>query len=372
MKIIKRSELDSLFNLLHRDGYETIGPCVKDNAIIYDVIKGSAELPLGWSDEQDKGMYRLKKNENPTLFAYAVGPHSWKKFFHPSEQLLWKAKQTENGFEVLPEEKEEKKKLAFIGVRACELSAMSIQQNVFAEGAALAGKGSYLYDHPFIVAINCTHPSKNCFCTSMETGPKAQKGFDISFTEIYNSNTHYFIAETGSERGVALLEQMPGRAPVANEIAEGEIAIENSAKQINKKLNTHGIKELLYNNYDHPQWEKVADRCLSCGNCTMVCPTCFCSTVEDTIDISGQHAERWNKWDSCFSIDFSYIHGGPVRNSVKSRYRQWMTHKLATWIDQFGTSGCVGCGRCITWCPVGIDITEETASIRNNQKNNEI
>ena len=81
----------------------------------------------------------------------------------------------------------------------------------------------------------------------------------------------------------------------------------------------------------------------------------------------GARAERWRKWDSCFTLDFSYIHGGSVRTSAAARYRQWLSHKLATWIDQFGSSGCVGCGRCITWCPVGIDITEEVAAIRASE-----
>ena len=138
-------------------------------------------------------------------------------------------------------------------------------------------------------------------------------------------------------------------------------------REMGRAMDTTNIKQLLYDNPEHPQWDKVAGRCLSCANCTMACPTCFCSTVEDVSDLTGKHAERWRKWDSCFSLEFSYIHGGHVRQSTKGRYRQWMTHKLASWQDQFGTSGCVGCGRCITWCPVGIDITEEVKAIRADQ-----
>ena len=134
-----------------------------------------------------------------------------------------------------------------------------------------------------------------------------------------------------------------------------------------RELDTDGIKELLYRNYEHPRWDEVAERCLTCGNCTMVCPTCFCTTVEDVTDLAGEHVERHQRWDSCFTVDYSYIHGGAVRASTRSRYRQWMTHKLATWFDQFGSSGCVGCGRCITWCPVGIDITEEARAIRDER-----
>jgi ferredoxin len=147
-------------------------------------------------------------------------------------------------------------------------------------------------------------------------------------------------------------------------VAAAAAVVAQTASQMGRSLDTAGIKELLQGNPNHPRWDEVAERCLTCGNCTMVCPTCFCTTVEDHNDLTGTSAERVRKWDSCFTLDFSYVHGGSVRNSNKSRYRQWMTHKLASWIDQFGTSGCVGCGRCVTWCPVGIDITAEVAAIR--------
>lgn len=96
----------------------------------------------------------------------------------------------------------------------------------------------------------------------------------------------------------------------------------------------------------------------------MVCPTCFCSSVHDVADLSGDNVERIRQWDSCFNLDFSYTKGGTVRDNTRSRYRQWLTHKLASWQDQFDSLGCVGCGRCITWCPVGIDLTEEVQAIR--------
>ena len=143
-----------------------------------------------------------------------------------------------------------------------------------------------------------------------------------------------------------------------------EKLVKQAAAKMGRTLDTTDIKELLYRNSDHPRWDDAARRCLSCTNCTLVCPTCFCTTVEDVTDLSGGLAERRRRWDSCFTMDFSYIHGGYIRPSIKARYRQWMTHKLASWIDQFSASGCVGCGRCITWCPVGIDITVETAAIR--------
>jgi succinate dehydrogenase/fumarate reductase-like Fe-S protein len=198
----------------------------------------------------------------------------------------------------------------------------------------------------------------------MNTGPKVSFGFDLAMTEVVNNDSHHFIVETGTELGLEILLQTPHRKANENDKYTADTIINNTASQMGRTMDTTGIKDLLYSNYEHPQWDDVAKRCLTCANCTMVCPTCFCTTVEDVTDLTGEYAERVRKWDSCFTRDFSYIHGGSVRSTSKSRYRQWITHKLATWIDQFGTSGCVGCGRCITWCPVAIDITEEIHSIR--------
>jgi ferredoxin len=199
----------------------------------------------------------------------------------------------------------------------------------------------------------------------MQTGPKASSGFDLALTELLNGDSHHFLVEVGSKAGAELLEQLPHRAAADAHLEAAEAVVARTASQMGRSLDTDGIKELLQSNLDHPRWDEVAERCLTCGNCTMVCPTCFCTTVEDHSDLSGTSAERVRKWDSCFTLDFSYLHGGSVRSTARSRYRQWMTHKLASWFDQFGTSGCVGCGRCITWCPVGIDITQEAAAIRS-------
>ena len=210
-------------------------------------------------------------------------------------------------------------------------------------------------------------PRGTCFCASMGTGPTAESGFDIALTEVLEATRHYFLLDVGSERGADVLDELPhARASVRERSAAGAARARADA-QMGRELDVGDIRDLLYRNYENPRWDEVAERCLACGNCTMVCPTCFCTTVEDVTDLAGEHVERHQRWDSCFTIDYSHIHGGAVRASTRSRYRQWMTHKLATWVDQFGSSGCVGCGRCITWCPVGIDITEEVRAIRESE-----
>jgi len=364
--VVEQEHLHHLFEGLKGRGYSLVGPALREGAITYAEIDSMADLPAGWTDGQDGSTYRLSRRKDEALFGYTVGPHSWKKFLLPPVMRLWRARRNGSGFQVL-EEGQESPKYAFIGVRSCELHAIAIQDRVFLQGNYVDPVYKARREGVFVVAVNCGQAGGTCFCVSMNTGPKAKSGFDLALTEILEGKRHYFVAEVGTELGAEVLQEVPHREATAEERAAAEGMVARAATQMGRTMDTTDIKELLYHNYDHPRWDDVAGRCLTCGNCTMVCPTCFCTTVEDYTDLKGEHAERWRKLDSCFTMDFSYIHGGSIRASHKSRYRQWMTHKLATWIDQFGTSGCVGCGRCITWCPVAIDITEEVRAIRESK-----
>ena len=336
-------------------------------SIVYDDITTPQDLPVGWTDEQAAGKYRLKRREDQALFGYVVGPHSWKKFLHPSRKRLWKAERHGKGFSVV-EESDDVQKFAFIGVRSCELHAMAIQDRVFMQESYVDRTYKQRREKSFIVAVNCGQAGGTCFCTSMKTGPKATFGYDLALTELVDVDRHVFVVSVGTELGAEVLREIPHRRAQDVETEQSERVVQHTAQSMGRSMDATNIKDLLYQHPEHPRWDEVAQRCLSCGNCTMACPTCFCTTVEDVTDLTGEHAERWRTWDSCFTMDFSYIYGGTVRASTKSRYRQWMTHKLATWFDQFGTSGCVGCGRCITWCPVGIDITEEVTAIRETTR----
>jgi ferredoxin len=198
----------------------------------------------------------------------------------------------------------------------------------------------------------------------MDTGPRAGGGFDLALTELLDESRHEFLAEAGTARGADLLRPLTSRPPRDADFDASAAVTESAVQRMGRSLQTDGIRDLLATNLEHSRWDDVAERCLACTNCTLVCPTCFCSTVEDVTDLTGGVAERWRSWDSCFTLDHSFVSGGSVRATHHDRYRQWLTHKLGTWIDQFGSSGCVGCGRCITWCPVGIDLTEEIAAIR--------
>lgn len=361
--VIERAALDAIVDALRERGFTVLGPTVKSEAIVHRELSSAAELPIGWTDEQEGGTYRLVRRADDAVFAHNAGPHSWKSALFPPTLGLWKARRAEHGA-VEFDAPEQPPRYAFIGVRSCDLHAIEIQDRVFV--------GDRHTDHDylarrrdaFIVAVNCAKAGGTCFCVSMATGPRADSGFDLALTELLDESGHRFLVEVGSERGSELIAELPHRpAGDADERLAAEV-VARTAETMGRTLDTDGIKELLYENAEHPRWDEVADRCLTCGNCTLACPTCFCSTVEDVTDLTGSEAERTRQWDSCFTLGHSYIHGGSIHASGRSRYRQWMTHKLASWIDQFGSSGCVGCGRCITWCPVAIDITEEVAAIR--------
>jgi ferredoxin len=359
--VVARGHLDQLLDAITRRGFRLIGPTLRDGAIVYDEISSSADLPAGWTDEQDGGTYRLRRRGDEALFGYNVGPQSWKRHLFPPSSLLSRVR-SEDGMSFAAAEEEAP--LAFIGVRSCELHAIAIQDRVFLGGRHQDPVYADRREGAFIVAVNCGQAGGTCFCVSMQTGPRAQSGFDLALTEFLDGDRHEFLVEIGTARGADVMTEVTCRAARPADAATADQIIDHTAASMGRQMDTNGIKDLLYANFEHPRWEEVAGRCLACGNCTMACPTCFCFSVENVSDLSGTQAELHRSWDSCFTMDHSYLHGGAVRVSNRSRYRQWMTHKLATWIDQFGTSGCVGCGRCITWCPVGIDITEEVAAIR--------
>lgn len=366
--VVAPEALDDLLGALRRRGFRVLGPTVRDGAIVYDDLESAAELPIGWTDRQEPGTYRLERREDEARFGYAVGPHSWKQFLFPARLRLWRAR-ANGGAPVVEEDSPDETPLAFIGVRACELNAIGIQDRVFTGGKFVDGDYAARRRGIFVVAVNCGEPAGTCFCVSMDAGPRVGEGYDLALTEILEGE-HRFLVEAGTPAGAEVLAELPSRPAEGADVEDATAVVDSAAARMGRTMDSVGLRDLLADNLEHPRWDDVAKRCLTCGNCTMVCPTCFCSSVEDSTDLSGTEATRTRVWDTCFSLDYSYIHGGSVRASARSRYRQWMTHKLGTWHDQFGTSGCVGCGRCIAWCPVGIDITAEVAALRGEEAGN--
>jgi sulfhydrogenase subunit beta (sulfur reductase) len=371
--VLQLPGLQLLIDVLRERGWTVVGPTVREGVVVHAEIESVDQLPRGVGDVQDGGSYRLSEHGDEAVFRYVVGPQGWKSLLFPSRELLWSGRRT--GDEVDVEAAEvNAPRLALLGVRSCDLHALGIHDTVLAERAAPDAAYVSRREDNFIIAVTCSDPGGTCFCVSMGTGPVPDTGFDLTLTELIDQDGHRFLVQPGSDCGKEILDELTTRA-VGDEVLNAARADRQAARAVGaaaaqrmgRSLDTDGLRDLLYANAEHPQWDDVASRCLACTNCTLVCPTCFCTSVEDVSDLTGTETERWRVWDSCFTNDFSYLHGGSVRSSVPSRYRQWATHKLASWVDQFGTSGCVGCGRCITWCPAAIDITAEVGAIRSGE-----
>jgi formate hydrogenlyase subunit 6/NADH:ubiquinone oxidoreductase subunit I len=374
--LMPKSRLDDLIHLLAGDGYEVIGPRIEQEAIVYGPLKSARDLPIGWSDEQKPGAYRLRRRDDEAYFGYVVGPHSWKKYLFPPTQTLWHAVRTAKGFEIR-ETRPDPPRRALLGVRSCELHAIAIQERTLVNRDGRFSDQNFVASRErlFLIAVECEEPGGTCFCTSMDTGPAvrtdrvplpvvdgkpSRAACDLVLTELDNA----FVIRAESDAGRDVLQRLKFAAATADQVADGQRRVADAAKRMGRAVDVNGVQDLLHRNQQHPRWDDVALRCLACANCTMVCPTCFCASVADVTDLGPENVSRVRQWDSCFNPDFAQVHGGNFRTTIHARYRQWLTHKFASWHDQFDVSGCVGCGRCITWCPVGIDVTEEITAIR--------
>lgn len=377
MRTLRGRDLDRLLKIFREEGYTPVGPQVRDGAIVHDELASADDLPLGWSDAQGPGTYRLERRDGGARFGTGPGPQSWKRFLFPPRTHLFRCRRGAGGDFDVENEPLETPRYAFVGVRPCELQAIAVQDRVFLGSRHIDPTYRARREGLFTVGVQCGRSGATCFCASMGTGPgfgrdggpvneqDGTRGADLVLTELTDSGgSPCYVAVAGSPEGQEMLARLDGRATNDAERRSAETAVGRARDEQVRGIDPDGLPELLERSADSPHWDEVAERCLSCGNCTLVCPTCFCSTVEDTTHLDGATADRWRVWDVCFNVDFSYLHGGAVRTSVRARYRHWLTHKLGTWVEQFGTFGCVGCGRCITWCPVGIDLTEEVGALR--------
>ena len=352
---LPREDLGRLLDALRADGRTVVGPTVRDGAIVYDEIASVDALPVGWRSDVAPGTYRLTRDDGARAFDYGVPVTSWKRYTHPSRIPLTRT--SDGRVEAI---EPEAPAMAFIGVRACEIAALDIQERVLRAGPAGDVDHARRRDEALVVAVECALATATCFCTSMGTGPEVTGGADLVLSELDAG----FTVRALSEAGEAVLSRLA--LPVASDdqlsVAADQVAAVRSA--IGDPVPSVGLAERLRAAPEHPRWDMVAERCLACTNCTLVCPTCFCTSVSVTSDLDGVTGASERTWDSCFTLGFGRVAGdNNFRPRVSDRYRQWLTHKFSTWWDQFGSTGCVGCGRCITWCPVGIDVREELLAI---------
>jgi len=357
----RSDQLQKLLEKLQQDGYACVGPQVRDGAIIFDLITSVEQLPRGISDEQAPGKYSLRTNSTSKYFNWANGPQAIKPLLFAPRENLWKSTKTANGSITFNTIEPDIKPIAIIGARACDLAAMKIQDQHFLQQQFIDPCYQARRDNLLIVAVNCSHPADTCFCHSTGDGPfvddkSDDTGADIVLTELQDG----FLIGANTNKGESVISGLSLQVSSEAQMAESQSIASHASKQ-KRQLPSFDIKSRLMDQLDNDAWQTIAKKCLSCGNCTSVCPTCFCHNENDLTELDGSVSIHQREWDSCFSQGHSYIHGITIRSDTSQRYRQWLTHKFSSWFEQYGRSGCVGCGRCITWCPVGIDVTESLA-----------
>lgn len=356
---LRREDLQVLIDLLAAEGYQVVGPQLQDGAILYRDLTDITQLPVGVHDHQQPGQYQITQDEQPRSFAWANGPQALKPWLFAPREVIWQARRSHDGHIEFIQPQHPTHKLAVLGVRACDLAGLRLQDQHFLKGAYT---DPYYADRRrglFLISVDCSHPADTCFCASTGDGPHNQSGYDLNLTELDDG----YLMDAGSAAGETLLRQLPLLPSSPARRHEKQAQYDAAVAAQTRALPLIPLHNLLREQRDHPRWEDIAERCLACGNCTQVCPTCFCHREGDLVTLDGDQSEHTREWDSCFTAGHGYLAGHQVRPDTKSRYRQWMTHKLDTWHDQYGRSGCVGCGRCISWCPVGIDFVEEAVQL---------
>lgn len=356
---LAREQLGELLAALGAGGRRVIGPQLRDGAVVYAPLRDVGQLPHGWCDAQAPGSYRLEQRDSPRCFAWAVGPQALKPLVFVPREALWSSERTAAGALRFAEAEVGAEPTAVLGVRACDLAALDLQDRHFLDGTYPDPAYRARRESLFLVAVHCTHPADTCFCASTGDGPRADSGFDVALHELDDG----FVVSSASEAGRALCGVLPLQPWDEARSSAAEAEVDAAARKQRRTLPGRDLRAPLMARLEHPRWAEVAERCLSCGNCTAVCPTCFCHGEVEAPSVDGLRSTHYRQWDSCFTDGHSRLSGFVVRPDTRTRYRQWLVHKLAAWHDQYGRSGCVGCGRCITWCPVGIDLTEEARAL---------
>ncbi len=356
---LPRQELDRLLLLLQEQGYDCLGPVVRDGTIQYLPVTRVSDMPVGVESQQAPATYNLESTGSGRLFSWSNGPQALKPLLFPSREVLWQVQRDVSGNLDFSQMDEEVAPTAVIGVRACDLAALKLQDQHFLAPGSEDPQYKKRRDSLLLIGVDCTHPSDVCFCVSTADGPGLGSGFDLGMSELDDG----FVLRAGSELGLLQLELLGLTEATDEQLQQAAIQTEQARIRQRRALPDVNLQQLLFQRLQHSHWQRVAESCTACGSCAAVCPTCFCFSEHAEISLDGTTCQQIREWSSCFAADHSSSHGHPVRADIASRYRQWLTHKLAGWHEQFGRSGCVGCGRCISWCPVGVDITREVAKL---------
>ncbi len=338
--VIEKNQFSSWLKKL-QESFQLIGPVEKEGHFVFSLIEEVNDLVMDYDTTM-------------------LGP---RKFIFLPEEKICTIYQKDQGFTI--KKVQDVPGQLLIGVHSCDLHAILVLDKVFLLKSFQDHNYRLRRENTLIMALNCTKVCPTCFCSSMGTGPfvELDKGFDFLLTDCGES----YLIESFSEKAKDLL--LPLNLPQADDslFKKKEQLFQELKGRFIKNLDTTNLVQTLLENQDHPVWQRTAEeRCLGCTNCTMVCPTCFCFNVKDKISFDLKECDRVRYWDSCQELHFAEVHGANYRSSRKARLRQFVTHKLATWVEQFGCFGCIGCGRCMYWCPTHIDLTEMAKEVQKS------
>lgn len=355
--VMGKDQLKGLLNEVKELGYNVVAPVLEDGIIRLCSVESGDQLATNVVTVQSPGRYAVKESE--LVFSFTHGPDSPKRFLYPPLRKTWKMEKDGGHFE-LKEAACGGDKIALFGIKPCDLASIEVLDRTLLRGKYADPQYTSMRSNTALIVANCIEPSGTCFCASMGTGPRAKAGFDLALTELPGG----FLVELGTELGEQMIAHLQKRAAKPEDLKDADRLTEAARSKMGRELDTNNLRDRLYARLESPEFKEIAERCLGCANCTNVCPTCFCTMVQDIPSLDGRTSERQVTWDSCFTYQFAQVAGGHFRPELWARYRQWMNHKFAYWLDQFDTFGCIGCGRCITWCPVGIDVTESVKDVQ--------
>lgn len=334
--VLDKKDLNSFVKKIAKK-YEVVGPVRKGKKYTFEKISSVEEMSLDY-DTTILPPKKLLLPPKEKLFSFSI----------------------EDGVVKIKEEKEERKTVLF-AVHPCDVNAILLLDKVMEK--------DFLDPYYFgkrrgmvLIAMNCTQPRENCFCTSFDTGPELKVGYDLLLSDLGKK----YLVEVGTEDGEKLVKGAKLRNAKKEDMKEKKKRINIVKRKIRKAIEIENLEKYLKKNFDHEKWGELKEKCLFCGSCTLVCPTCFCYNVTDFNSHTLRTGERIRNWDSCLTLEFAEVAlGGNFRKERDARIKQRIYHKLDYFKEQFDSLGCVGCGRCIDACVMEIDITEVISAIRS-------
>ena len=323
-KVLAKKNLAKFISKLVKE-YDVFAPVKKEEGILFSKIDKADDMYPSYSNTKN----------------------SVKEFLLPQLEELFRFAKKGNSNEII-DVKEKKRRSLLFGVRPCDGKAVAMLDKVFLENIPDSYYKSRL-ENTFVIGMACDTPLQTCFCTSVGGGPFSTEGLDALFVELEEK---YLIIPV-TKQCEKLFVHFDNASK--EDIKEAEKLKKNAEKRLKPVFEIEGIKEKLDEMFESSIWDEIYQKCIKCGICTYLCPACHCFDVQD--ETIGEKGCRVRNWDSCMFPKFTlHASGHNPRPTQKERWRQRIMHKFNYLKENTGLYGCVGCGRCVEYCPVNLDI----------------